>query len=83
MDYYVFAFASTHYAITAQSLLNGQVSYQVMPTPRAISSGCGISIRLEPDALEQALAVLEQKQLDKRFYTVYGFKAGATPERYL
>ncbi len=82
MDYYVLAFASTHYAITAQSLLGGQIAYQVMPTPRAISSGCGISIRLEPAFLEQALAVLEEKQLDKSFYSVYGFSAGAAPEKY-
>lgn len=83
MDYYVFAFASTHYAITAQSLLNGQVAYQVMPTPRAISSGCGISIRLEPAALDRALAVLEEKQLDKSFYSVYGFRAGDAPQKHL
>ncbi len=83
MDYYVLAFASTHYAIMAQSLLANKAAFQVMPTPRAISSGCGISIRLDPAVLKDALAALEDNKLNREFYTVYGFRAGAAPEKYL
>ncbi len=45
--YWVLVFESTHAAITAQKFLQGRIQHAVMPTPRAISASCGISIRVE------------------------------------
>ena len=56
---YVLSFGSTHLAMAADCALGGAgVSFTMLPTPRQISAGCGIALRLAPDALERALACL-------------------------
>ena len=52
-------FASTHDALDAEALL-GDVGIGVVPvpTPKAIGSGCGIALRLEPTDEGRALEFL-------------------------
>lgn len=49
MNYIIFVFDSTHRALKADKLLtvNG-LKFEVIPTPKEISSDCGISIRINP-----------------------------------
>ena len=51
MKYYILVFESTHKALTAEkTLLAAGIKFDIIPTPKNISSDCGISIRLLPDA---------------------------------
>jgi hypothetical protein len=53
-EYYILAFDTTTDAMQAEKLLKDKFNIAVMPVPREISSGCGLSIRFqEPD--EQAI----------------------------
>ena len=55
----VFTFDSTHVAMAADKALAGAgVAFTMIPTPTAISAGCGISLRLAYGLLEQARSVL-------------------------
>ena len=60
-------FSSTAGAITAQKLLNGLVSFQVMPVLREISASCGIALRFSPDDLELTKHTLAQADLPGGF----------------
>ena len=53
----VIAFEQTHAAMAAQKLLGG-MRFDVIPTPKEISAGCGIALRLRDDLMEQAMAAL-------------------------
>lgn len=48
-NYIVIAFASTHHALEAESLLEGKVEFIVMPTPREISASCGLALKIHPN----------------------------------
>lgn len=55
----VFTFDSTHVAMAADKALAGAgVAFTMIPTPTAISAGCGISLRLSYGLLEQIRSVL-------------------------
>ena len=55
----VFTFDSTHVAMAAdKALAEAGVAFTMIPTPTAISAGCGISLRLSYGLLEQARSVL-------------------------
>lgn len=55
----LFAFKSTNHAIRAeQLLLQVGIGVKVMPLPSAILAGCGICLRILPDAYKVAMAVL-------------------------
>ena len=71
MSSYVITFRSTHSAITAQSILKGSVSFQVMPVPREISASCGIAIRLISKELSKARELLLDSQLEAEEYELY------------
>ncbi len=56
---YVMAFESTHAAMASEAALAASCAHVAMiPTPRAISAGCGMSMRFhaEDDAHASALA---------------------------
>ena len=49
-EYYILAFDTTTDAMQAEKLLKDKFHIAIMPVPREISSGCGLSIRFqEPD----------------------------------
>lgn len=72
MDY-VMTFASTHAAMAAEKRLRPVAAVSILPTPRAISQGCGIAIRFgeaDRSAVEQTLAALA---LPTGQYRIYRF----------
>lgn len=76
MDY-VITFAGTHAAIAAEKTLRTVAAVAILPTPRAISQGCGIAIRFgETDraAVEAAMATLP---LPTDQYKIYRFDGAA------
>lgn len=58
-EYYLFTFESTHGAISTEKLLK-PFGVRVMPVPRAISTSCGIAVRVEPERLEEALSTFRE-----------------------
>lgn len=60
MEYYLFAFESTHGAITSKKNLEKEIDLVMMPTLREITSSCGISLRIEPKDLERAKQLMEE-----------------------
>lgn len=47
--YYIMAFETTTNVMQAEALLKQHFSITVMPIPREISSGCGLSLRFMDD----------------------------------
>jgi hypothetical protein len=57
---YIIVFSDTNSAIKAeQSLINARLAVSVMPLPESIGAGCGITLRISSDSLQNALAALE------------------------
>ena len=46
-EYYILAFGTTTDAMQAEKLLKDLFDIAIMPVPREISSGCGLSIRFQ------------------------------------
>ena len=54
-------FLSAHHALAAESILRQrQVRYELLPTPRAITSHCGLSLRLETSDFWRVQALLAE-----------------------
>ncbi len=68
--YYLFAFDSPHAAIAAQRLL-AEVGGAVMPTLRAITASCGMSIRVGPGAVGRAREIMAGSTIDSALYRLY------------
>ena len=82
-NYCLIAFDSPHAAIRAEKLLRS-LSPAVVPTLRAITASCGMSLRLKPEQAEAARALLAEAAFDSglcRFYHVEqeGENARCTP----
>ena len=57
METYVIAFESTHAAEAAsKTLASGGVDFLTVPTPTAISAGCGIALKFDADDPEPVVA---------------------------
>ena len=58
---YVLTFGTTSHSIKAeQTLMNDGITVSVMPLPSAIRAGCGLCMRIGPDALPEARASLDR-----------------------
>ncbi len=68
--YWLFAFDSPHAAISAQRLLSGCGAI-VMPTLRSITASCGMSLRLQDVAIEEAKKILRASDIDPALYRLY------------
>ncbi len=79
-DYYLFTFASTHAAISTHKRLAPSVKAVLMPVLRQISASCGMAVRVEPDALDRALALLEEIPPGTRLYHVEGEQVTPLPD---
>lgn len=63
-DYYLFTFVSTAHALKAERLLKlAELEHLMMPTPREISTSCGLSIKLFPADRERYQQLLEEQQV--------------------
>lgn len=60
-EFAVLAFASTHDALASEAVL-GDMGIEVVPipTPRAVSAGCGIALRIPVAQEERALEYLDR-----------------------
>lgn len=62
--YYIIAFDSTHHAISAEQLLGEEERDMMMiPTPREISSSCGLSIKIGQGGIQPVMIKLKEKKM--------------------
>ena len=72
MNSYVLTFKSTHDAMEEEERLSeGGVSMKLIPTPRAISSECGFSIKVKSDDLSIAEKLTEGPNCIDKIYLQY------------
>ncbi len=57
--YYIIAFESTHYAIKTEKMLMKDFKIEMIPTPREISASCGLSIKAEPDEIDDIIKLIQ------------------------
>lgn len=63
-EYLLFTFISTSHALKAEKILkNHGAEFIMIPTLREISSSCGLSIKINPDNLEEYRAVLHDNNV--------------------
>lgn len=71
MEYYLITFSNTHTAIAAQKYLEGNLTYQIIPTLREISNSCGISFKVNFSTYEDIMTCLKQYPINKDMYKIY------------
>ena len=64
------AFDSPHAAIRSEKLLKA-LSPAVVPTLRAVTASCGMSLRLKTEQAEEARSLLKASSLDPSLYRFY------------
>ncbi len=85
--YYLYTFDSTHAAIAAQRLLK-ETDAALMPTLRAITASCGMSLRISCENVDRARALMAASDIDAALYTLYrveqedgGIRCEKVPEK--
>lgn len=63
-EMYIVAFNSTHHAIRTDKLLNeNNIKVTTLPTPREISSSCGISVRFLKDDIDKIEDIIKSNEI--------------------
>ena len=63
-EMYIVAFNSTHHAIRTDKILNEKdLKVTTLPTPREISSSCGISVRFLKEDMDVVVECLEKNEI--------------------
>ena len=62
---YIIAFNSTHHAIRTEKILKEEnMNIRTIPTPREVSSSCGLSIKFEESEIEKIKQIIEESKVD-------------------
>lgn len=62
--YYLVSFSSTHHALAAEKALKTRDIPQIMlPTPREISSSCGLALKISCESVEMAVDALKASKV--------------------
>jgi hypothetical protein len=63
----IISFKSTHDALEMEYVFEGKnIEFRTIPTPREITAGCGISLRLSENDLVQAKKILDEYDIINR-----------------
>ncbi|WP_416199012.1 MAG: Se-S-carrier domain-containing protein [Sporanaerobacter sp.] len=63
-EYGVVTFESTHHAIRGEKILeNANLKFKTIPTPREITSSCGLSIRFDLDDIDKVKSTILENEL--------------------
>lgn len=71
MDVEIFSlitFDSTHSAIRAEKELMNNINVRIIPVPREITSGCGLSLKLDNNNIDMAREILISKNIKTSGY---------------
>lgn len=71
-EFFVISFEATHYAIMAEKKLKEKKYYiEMIPTPRAITASCGLSVKVSPGVIGDILNELRTWDMDFNLMDVY------------
>ena len=57
----IFVFQSIHFVLKAEGYLRkAKINLEIIPTPRHVSSDCGMSIKINSAEVEQAKTILSE-----------------------
>lgn len=63
-EYGVFTFISTSQALKAERVLKqASIDFLMMPTPREISTSCGLAVKVASEDLGKSFEILQQKRV--------------------
>jgi len=71
VNYLILIFQSTHHVLKAEKVLLGKgLKIDIIPTPKEVSSDCGMSIRIDPDAFDANMvtSLLEESKIDFKLF---------------
>ncbi|MDA8235839.1 MAG: DUF3343 domain-containing protein [Clostridia bacterium] len=64
IKYCVISFISTHHALAAEKILKDtELAFILIPTPKEISTSCGLSVKLSCSDTKTALDILAKQQI--------------------
>ena len=70
-DYLMISFENTHSAIQTERLLGQHFKVVTMPTLRAVTQSCGISLRLAAEDSEPVREMVAESGLSPELYAIY------------
>ncbi|MGI6453703.1 MAG: DUF3343 domain-containing protein [Syntrophomonadaceae bacterium] len=63
-DYCIFTFVSTSHALKAEKLMKEiKAAFEIIPTPREVSTSCGVSIKVRPDDFSSYYSLLTENRI--------------------
>jgi hypothetical protein len=71
MNYLILIFQSTHHVLKAEKILLGKgLKFDIIPTPKEISSDCGMSIRIKPAVSDTSTikSLLKKSRIEFKIY---------------
>lgn len=71
MESFLLVFSSSHDGIAVKMQLRNRFNFYVIPTPRGVTSGCGISIRMSMIYLPDITEVLREAELGSDRVQIY------------
>ncbi|PAB58468.1 DUF3343 domain-containing protein [Anaeromicrobium sediminis] len=80
-EFYVLAFDSTHYAINTEKKLKEHLKIETIPTPREISTSCGLSIKFGVELLDKVMELVKEDLNNMKLYRIVreGIKKNVYP----
>lgn len=69
-EFYVISFDSTHYALDTEKKLKDHVDIETIPTPREISTSCGLSIKFKIDLFESVKNIIKDDIANMKIYKI-------------
>ncbi len=84
-NFYMISFSSTHHALRAEQYLDSVMPVCTMPTLRAVSQSCGISLRIEEESCAALKSALLQgfpvpREQYRIFHVIDAFPAEVQPQ---
>lgn len=65
------SFDTTHDAMRAEQLSNaGGIKARLIPTPEVVRAGCGLSLRMSPEAAADVAGLLEEEAVKVSHWTL-------------
>lgn len=64
-EFGVITFKSTHHAIQGESILKKEdVKFRTIPTPREVSTSCGLAVKFDLEIYNQIIDIIEEKKMN-------------------
>lgn len=64
-EFAVITFKSTHHAIQGEAMLKKEdIDFRTIPTPREVSTSCGLAIKFNLEILDDIIEIIEDKKME-------------------